>query len=78
MQFLGAGIIVDKFEVPDVRNICLTFAKQNKSKVDIATRYGPDGPGIDPLAGDIFRAGSDRPPRPTQPPAQWVPGLSRG
>ena len=71
-------IIVDKLKVPDVRNMDLIFAKQNKSTVDIATRYGLEGPGIVPVAGDIFRPGSDRPPGPIQPPAQWVPALSRG
>ena len=74
----GGRIIVDKFKVPDVRNICLIFAKQNKSKVDIVTRYGPDGPGIDPLAGDIFRAGSDRPPRHIQPQYTMGPGSVPG
>ena len=48
------------------------------SVVGIATAYGLDGPGIE------FRWGRDFPhqSRPvlglTQPPVQWVPGLSRG
>jgi len=48
------------------------------SVVGIATGYGLDGPGIE------SRWGRDFPhlPRPTfgptQPPVQWVPGLSRG
>ena len=50
----------------------------NNSPVGIATCYGLEGPGIE------FRCGRDfpRPSRPavvsTQPPTQWVPGLSRG
>jgi len=44
--------------------------------VDIATDYGLDGPGSNTGGDEIFR-----PPRPalapTQPPVQWVPGLSR-
>ena len=47
------------------------------SSVGIATDYGLDGPGSNPGGDEIFR-----PSRPalgsTQPPVQWVPGLSRG
>jgi hypothetical protein len=43
----------------------------------IATRYGLDGPGIESQWGRDF----PHPPKPalgpTQPPVQWVPGLSR-
>ena len=45
------------------------------SSVGIATRYWLDGPGSNPGGSEIFRT---RPDRPTQPPVQWVPGLSRG
>ena len=47
------------------------------SSVGIATDYGLDGPGSNPGRDEIFR--STRPALcPTQPPVQWVPGLSRG
>jgi len=45
------------------------------SSVDIATRYGLDGPGSNPDGGGIFRTCPDRPLGTTQPPVQWVPGL---
>jgi len=47
------------------------------SCVGIATDYGLDGPGSNPGGDEIFC-----PSRPalgtTQPPVQWVPGLSQG
>jgi hypothetical protein len=47
------------------------------SSVGIATDYGLDGPGSNPGGDEIFH-----PSRPavglTQPPVNWVPGLSRG
>ena len=47
------------------------------SSVGIATDYGLDGPGSKPGGDEIFR--TSRPALgPTQPPVQWVPGLSRG
>jgi len=46
------------------------------SSVGIATDYGLDGPGLNAGGDEIFR--SCRPALgPTQPPVQWVPGLSR-
>ena len=47
------------------------------SSVSIATDYGLDGSGSNPGGDETFRP--SRPAmRPTQPPVEWVPGLSRG
>jgi hypothetical protein len=48
------------------------------SVVVIATAYGPNGPGIRSRLGRDFPHLSRPALRPTQPPVQWVPGLSRG
>ena len=48
------------------------------SSVGIATRYGLDGQGIESRRGRDFPQPSRPPLGPTQPPIQWVPGLSRG
>jgi hypothetical protein len=47
------------------------------SSVGIATDYGLDGPGIESLWGRDFSHTSRPALGSTQPPVQWVPGLSR-
>jgi hypothetical protein len=46
--------------------------------VGIATRYGLDGPGIEFRCRRDFLHLSRLALGPTQPPVQWVQGLSRG
>jgi len=48
------------------------------SSVGIATRYWLDGPGIESRWGRDFPHSSRPTLRPTKPPIQWIPGLSRG
>ena len=54
---------------------------QNKGRdsvVGIGTGYGLDGQGIECQWGARFSAPAQTALGPTQPPIQWVPGLSRG
>ena len=58
--------------------VLLLIGGSRDSVVGTAIRYGLDGPGIESRCGrelpHLFRPAL----RPTQPPIQWVPGLSRG
>ena len=57
---------------------CIRYQSGRDSSVSIATRYGLDGPGIESRWGRDFPHPSTPALGPTQPPVQWVPGLSRG
>ena len=58
-------------------SVCLGGGGWPISSVGIATDYGLEGPGSNLGGDETFRP--SRPALgPTQPPVQWVPGLSRG
>ena len=67
------------FHVQQLFSIRLIAFKGRDSSVGIATHYGLDVPGGRiPVGGEIFHTRPYRPWGPTQPPVQWVPGLSQG
>ena len=59
-------------------NYLIFFDTGRDSSVVIATPYGPDGPGIESRWGAKFSAPVQTNLRTTQPPIQWVLGLSQG
>jgi hypothetical protein len=68
-------------------NKCIVLYQQNKCKctyrgrdssVGMATRYRLDGVGIESHGGEEFSHPFRPALGPTQPPVQWVRGLSRG
>jgi hypothetical protein len=75
--------LVIKFENFTISDTILIFAVDTRmlwpgSSAGIATGYGLDGPGIEFRRGRDFSHLSRPALGPTQPPVQWVQGLSQG
>ena len=67
-----------KHKWPTYVQVPLPGLRGRDSWVGVMTRYGPDGPRFESQWGRDFSHPSRPALRPTQPPIQWVPGLSRG
>jgi hypothetical protein len=77
---VGAGLFhvdgwTDRQTDRDMTKLIAAFL--NFMNRGIATRYGLHGPGIESRWGIDFSCPSRPVLGPTQPPIQWVPGLSR-
>jgi len=59
-----------------MNNIIINMGRD--SAVSVATRYGPDGTGIESLWWRDFPHPSRPALGPTESPIQWIPTLSRG
>ena len=71
--------LISRFEsVAFVNLVSVLFVSGPDSVVGIATAYGLDGPGTESRWGRDFPHLSRPALGLTQPPVQWVPGLSRG
>ena len=64
--------------VTDLFSLALLLNRGPGRSVGKATPYGVDGPGIESRWGRDFPHLSRPALRPTQPPVQWIPDLSRG
>jgi hypothetical protein len=58
--------------------VIIVLVGDRNSSIGKATRYGLDDSGIESRLGQDFPHPSRPVLGPTQPPIQWVPGLSRG
>ena len=76
-KFASREHFSDKFISSTILNTFILYLQCAGSSVGIATDYGLDGSGSKPGGDEIFRP--SRPALgPTQPPVQWVLGLSWG
>ena len=70
----GTDLSSEYFDFP----LSYLYTMGRDSSVGIATHYGLDGPGIESRWGRDFPHPSRPALGPTQPPVQWVPGISWG
>ena len=80
LRYRGSSITyLMEYRYAHIKVVCIIFLTGGRdSSAGIATRYGLDGPGIESRWGGRDFLHPSRPALgPTQPPIQWVPGLSR-